>query len=289
MAWLFVPGLADWNSGSSSPVPPTPHSVTWRGKPIQPRTWSRLWKEGGWIKHLSGTTFEPSTGRSGVEKWISSLPDSRVSHSHLQASDNTKPTNGTSGRTSPASSVNASQFSFSWRTSAYERLSSHGETFEDWASTCRIPSRVQPPSWVQAILGGECSFLPTATANHARWAQHDGKEGRTLAGMARWLPTPTTGHGNNQGGAAGRVGKKRESPDRLLATPGVDSFRTRSGDRKNEKGLKGQLFGTTSSSRGGVRKRDGRRGLRVDDQIGGQVNPAWKEGFMFFPYGWTEV
>lgn len=203
---------------------------------MQPQFWRLAWKRGVLTPLLSGLTSEPSTLARGVEQWISSLRDSPVNPSPSPASESTKPTNGTSGPRSLESSKSATQLSFSWRTSQFERLSNHGETFEDWASSCRVPSRVPPPSWVRDILGAGSSFLPTAT----------------------------TSDGSNQGGVAGRVGPKRESLDRLL--------------------------GTVRASRGGKRKPDGRRGMHLDDQIhGGQVNPRWKEGFMYFPFGWTEL
>lgn len=313
MAWLYVPGLLVSISGSDSSPPLIEQSATWRGTSITPLRWRLAWKRGILRPLLSTLTSRRSTRFRGVASWISSLRASRVNHTPLPAKCAMKKTNDTSGRSLRASLASATQLSFSWRTTRFERLSSRGETFEDWASTCRVPSRVPPPSWVQDILGGESSFLPTATANHSRWAQHDGKECRTLAGMSRWLPTTSTGHGTNHGGAAGRVGPVRPSLDRLLATPraGVhdqpgegprhptlknqllSTSIASSGGPSNGPGrapkLKAQLLGTVTATRGGVQKRDGRRGLRVDDQIGGFVNPSWKELFCGLPCGWTEL
>ncbi len=265
MAWLYVPGLEGSSSESSSRVHRFESSLMWRGTPMLPASWRREWRRGAWIQHLSGLTFEPSTVERGVESWISSLRASRASHSPSPVNSATKTMRGTSGRTSPVSSQSASQLSFSWRTSRYERLSSRGETFEDWASTCRVPSRVPPPSWVQDILGAASSYLPTTS----------------------------TGHGNNQGGAAGRVGKKRESLDRLLATPNIKGeynkkgLSERSGDR-----LRTQLLATPQArdwKDGFQPKRHGRHKDSLHVTVGGQVNPAWKEWFMGFPTGWTEI
>lgn len=74
MAWLYVPASAGSSSActSSSETPITP-SVTWRGKPLPPRHWSRAWKRVPWLRLLSGTTCTPSTADAGVARWISSL------------------------------------------------------------------------------------------------------------------------------------------------------------------------------------------------------------------------
>lgn len=84
--WLYVPEtsspsaqeLEDLTLGSNLPS----HTLkrleevwfTWRGKRRQPRLWSRAWRQGGWLRRLSGLTCEPSTLSLGVEKFISSLP-----------------------------------------------------------------------------------------------------------------------------------------------------------------------------------------------------------------------
>lgn len=72
MAWLYVPGLADLSSASGSYSPITAPSVTWRGKPLPPRGWSRVWQTAPWLRRLSGTTYSASTADAGVVAWISS-------------------------------------------------------------------------------------------------------------------------------------------------------------------------------------------------------------------------
>jgi hypothetical protein len=85
MTWLFVPGTsspsAPASAGSSleSPSPSTPGerlhaaSATWRGKHQPPQAWSRRWKQGGFIRLLSGPTLPPSMLDHGVASFISSL------------------------------------------------------------------------------------------------------------------------------------------------------------------------------------------------------------------------
>lgn len=66
MSWVYAPGLAGPNLASASPCPKRAASLTWRGKPLQPRVLSREWKAGGFIRRLSGLTLPPSTLEDGV-------------------------------------------------------------------------------------------------------------------------------------------------------------------------------------------------------------------------------
>jgi hypothetical protein len=54
-------------------------------------------KKGSYRRSLSGMTYEPSTASLGVERWISSLPGSRVSRSVSPENGKAKRTNGTYG------------------------------------------------------------------------------------------------------------------------------------------------------------------------------------------------
>ena len=71
MTSLYVPGIsspsapasADWNWHSNCTEPERAASCTWRGKPQPPQAWSRRWKQGGFIRLLSGLMLEPSTPR----------------------------------------------------------------------------------------------------------------------------------------------------------------------------------------------------------------------------------
>jgi len=270
MAWLYVPVLAESISASNSQCPAIEPSVTWREKSMRPPSWRLAWKRGILTPYLSGLTSEPSTRDRGVESWISSLRASRASHSVSLVSESTNPTNGISGHRSHESLANASQLSFSWRTSLFERLSSHGETFEDWASQLRRPLRVPPPSWVRDILGAASSFLPTATQ----------------------------GYGSNCGGAAGRVGKVRPSLDRLLPTLSARDWKSGAASeathmrnaRPFNEVMRRALLPTLRNRTGGkANTHRGQRNATTDDLLGGFVNPNWKDWFMGFPIGWTAI
>lgn len=91
MTWLYVPSLPSSAcaqasvasnlascSGSIFADAMCAGSVTWRGKPLPPRLWSRRWKRGGFIRHLSGAILPPSTAALGVTAFIASLPAIRA-------------------------------------------------------------------------------------------------------------------------------------------------------------------------------------------------------------------
>src|SRR3546814_7005711 len=57
---------ADSNSESRLPSLDRAASLTWRGKPMQPRTLSRAWRTAPWLRRLSGLTLEHSTLDDGA-------------------------------------------------------------------------------------------------------------------------------------------------------------------------------------------------------------------------------
>ena len=174
MAFLYVPGLPAWNWASTSlSAPPTAPSVTWRGKPIQPRFWSAAWKKESWLRALSGTTLEPSTADAGVESWISSLRASRVRSSPPPAEVGKPP--AISGRSASASYPTCLPLSSSSRT--YSENLFDGRLMiwsvsdsERW----RPPS--PPPNWVPRLNGDDGGYLPTLTA----------KANASCASMMKW-------------------------------------------------------------------------------------------------------
>jgi len=60
------------------------NSLMWRSKPTASPTWSKRWKRVSWIQHLSSLILKPSHSENFVERWTSSLEDSRVSLSQMQ-------------------------------------------------------------------------------------------------------------------------------------------------------------------------------------------------------------
>lgn len=79
MPFLYVPDMGESNSDLNKSFLDSEPFVMWRGKPMPPQTLCKRWKKGGFIKHLSGMTLEPSMASLGVERWILSLEDSHAS------------------------------------------------------------------------------------------------------------------------------------------------------------------------------------------------------------------
>ena len=82
-------------------------SLTWRGKDSLSRTWLQRWKRENWMQHLCSRTLRPSHTESFVDKWTSSLEDSRASHSQLLESVKLLKTPDTCSPTSQTESESA--------------------------------------------------------------------------------------------------------------------------------------------------------------------------------------
>jgi hypothetical protein len=74
-------------------------SLLVRSKVSPARTWSLKWKRDSWTRLLSGRILKPSLGPSFTAAWISSVADTRASHSVPPASVSVPTTPDTSGRT----------------------------------------------------------------------------------------------------------------------------------------------------------------------------------------------
>jgi hypothetical protein len=93
--------------------------------------------------------------------------------------------------------------------------------------------------------------------------------------LLAWEPLPTpsaSSYGTNQGGAAGRVGKVRESLETMARTGSLQRWATPC--TSDEKGPKGK--GTKG-------------GRNLPREAGGHLNPQWVEWLMGFEVGWTDV
>jgi len=209
MGWLFVPELGDSNSASDSPSEmPAELCVTSNGKPtLRPVSW-RGWRTRPWIRLLSGTISQPSTATLGVERWISSLRDSRANHSASLANVKEQPTSVGSGPTSHGSSGTWTQESFFLKTcqaSCITDCESCGAIFDGWVTAFKqASSRRQKLG--RRIGGNDSSSWATPQA-------HDGTGGRgergqysdhhhfphDLVNQAKMWPTPDYGR---QGGKA---------------------------------------------------------------------------------------
>lgn len=155
--WLYVPSESSscapdtpaCRSDSDTPEWPTEPWVTLSGIPTQrPPSW-RGWKTRPWIELLSGTMSTPSTARSGVDAWTSSLRDSPASLGPLPVEAVELTTTVGSGRRSSGSSATWDPTTCSWKTSPDSTLAIGVE------QECSTSSRILPQSG--SMRSGACS------------------------------------------------------------------------------------------------------------------------------------
>ena len=147
-------------------------SLTWRGKDSLSRTWLQRWKRESWMQHLSSRTLRPSLTESFVDKWTSSLEDSRANPSVLLESVKLLKTPDTSSPTSQTESESANLELFSLKTykasspakqqteSQFSSMSS--ESWKDWVTEQRQEYSQRKKS-AHLIRESESSSWPTAT------------------------------------------------------------------------------------------------------------------------------
>lgn len=174
MAWLYIPGTAASNSDSSLPLQGIERSVTWRGNCPSRRVLLNLWNKKSWMKRLSGLTLEPSTANRGVEKWISSLPDSRVSRSHLPGNDLASKIPDGNGLPSGVLLMKFDRDSCSWKTVQQSlpipTLSgSSPERYPQWATGgCTGFYQVKTQMPARKVPDGGFWARPSVCGNHNR-------------------------------------------------------------------------------------------------------------------------
>jgi len=147
-------------------------SLTWRGKDSLSRTWLQRWKRESWMQHLSSRTLRPSLTESFVDKWTSSLEDSRANPSVLLESVKLLKTPDISFPTSQRESESANLELFSLKTykasspakqqteSQFSSMSS--ESWKDWVTEQRREYSQRKKS-AHLIRESESSSWPTAT------------------------------------------------------------------------------------------------------------------------------
>ena len=177
MGYLFVPGMEELSLDSTShSETPTELSVVSNGKPMQRLSSWKGWLTKPFMKRLFGTTSKPSTANRIADSWISSLADTRASHSLLLESGSGPTMSGTFGLMFLGLYEKYSRDSASSRTSSGTLLKG-------------IP-KLEPTLKQQATeLRQDCT---------ARL-----KLGQTMRGSdsSSW-PTPTTQDAANNGGAS---------------------------------------------------------------------------------------
>lgn len=184
MTWLYVPGIScpsapasvGLNSESCSPSiigeRLAEASATWRGKEQQPQVWSRRWKQGGFIRLLSGLTCSPSTLDHGLAQFIFSLLET---HARTTASPGSEPEKAEADSLPPKSAVSpksAGLLLSSERTSRGMRTGNSKPSsrhWSGWATSLRQEYSARPP--LETPCGAsDCSSWPSASArdHHAQ-------------------------------------------------------------------------------------------------------------------------
>ena len=174
MTWLFVPGISspsaqaseDLNSASCSLSTIGERlaeaSATWRGKEQPPQAWSRRWKQGGFIRLLSGLTCSPSTLDHGVAQFISSLRATPARTTASPESEQGQMESDSSPPKSPALPKSAGLILSSERTSRGTRTDSlkpSSRHWKGWAIALRQEYSVRPKPVIPCDAS-DCSSWP---------------------------------------------------------------------------------------------------------------------------------
>lgn len=164
MSWLYVPGLEGSNSESVWLSRTLARSCSWRGKSQPPRAWWRRWKQGGFIRLLSGLTCSPSTLDRGVASFISSLRETPARTTALPESEPEPLAQGSSLPRSAASPQSAGLILSSERTCRGTRTDNSKPSsrhWSDWATALRqeYSARRRPEIPCGA---SDCSSWPSA-------------------------------------------------------------------------------------------------------------------------------
>ena len=107
-----------------------------------------------------------------------------------------------------------------------------------------------------------------------------------LAKTVKMWPTPQRRDGDQRGAQA----KRYWNPERSNDLPDAVAARSAGADAGNRGAAIRRMWGTRRvTTNSGIGKDRGDNKSRVEDQVGGQLSPAWVEWLMGLPVGWTEL
>ena len=310
--WLRIPKTSshytqeeeDLTSDLDWLFPMLEQSVMWRERSRQSRSWSTASKKESWMMHLFGQIPQPSMAARGLEKWIGSLEDSRVSRGQSQVKEKEKKTKDGFGMTSSKSLCRYNPQDSSWRMFQVSlldmELTPYLETFPKWGSmrNGECWERVTLARLTEGIESGSLRQMTTPTAN--KWptpAAHIAIEGgypaerrrneHTLTAQAidrpRW-PTPQASDWKL------RYPTKNWKGEDLVSTV------------NQREGRKPKNWPTPQASDNRDRgclstpavKRRQKKGKQISLSMSasdkcGRLNPHWVAWLMGWPMGWTEA
>lgn len=264
--WLYIPNLPSTSSasapaseGSSSESSSlstasanlVAGSATWRGKEQPLPAWSRRWKQGGFIRRLSGLTLEPSTAQHFADLWISSLRATRARETRLRESGSGNWTIGGCSIAPSTSSIKLGLLVSSVRTCRGTRTDSSPSPFQhwsDWAAALRSEYSRRPKP-ATPCGASDCSSWPSARTSDTNGAGEHGDGGLDLRTAASEWKAPvaddtgTRTKRYGQGGMALSMQVDQWEAPSVAVTDG--SRMTRGGARSDELLLTGQAVETS--------------------------------------------
>ena len=285
-------------------------SVTWKTNSASPASLRRVWRTAPSIQRLSGLTCEPSIQSRGVARWISSLGDSRASHtaSREASSERTIPESyQEKSSESPTGLDFQTSFLKMSPASSDSTGSPYDPNYERWVTKLRRDSSRRQK---QAHLTGENGSSSWPTPRSTEYKNPDQPISRRantppphLSAMARRWPTPNaTTHGEGdtnweerrqrikeQGINGNGFGLTLGMATTNWPTPQSDSFRSRGGNRKDELGLPRQAKSwqnpdSRSIPQAPTTTPDG----HTCSPSCRRLNPRFAEMLMGLPPGWTD-
>ena len=233
--------------------------VTWRGKLQPPQAWSRRWKQGGFIRRLSGLTCEPSTLDRGVAQFISSL---RATHVRTTPSLENAP--GLMGSASlppksPALPKSAGLMLSSARTSRGTRTNSSPPSLHHWRgwATALRQEYSARPALATPCDASDCSSWPAPTVK---------SEAQTAAN-----PTP----GQTGGDTLKGVAQEWAAPKVIQGGPNSNrEARGAGGPDLQEQVISWKAPKATDGDKGGPNQRGSRGDLALPSQAARWAGPA---------------
>lgn len=188
--WLYLPpahipaifslcaqASEDLNSESNSPSHIGERlaeaSVTSRGKPLPPQAWSRRWKQGGFIRRLSGLTCSPSMLDLGAASFISSLRAIPAKTTALPAGKPVPMATGSLPHKSADWPMSAGLILSSARTcrgTRTDRLKPLSRHWKGWATALRREYSARPQLAIPCAAS-DCSSWPSARTSGTNGAE----------------------------------------------------------------------------------------------------------------------
>ena len=270
MAWLYLPEVED--SNSDSPLRSeliTDQSPTLKGSVRPLRSWLRTWKEGGWIRLLSGMTLQPSQAMSLAHSWITSTllqQDSPASRGQSQETEKELKMNDGSGPTSSDWFARYDPEASSWRTSQVSFMEELNTFSETWprSGSMRNGQVFEHQTLARPIV--ESGSLSWASPVAADAAQGDIENENT-----KYV---TTGTGRlrkiSNNGESGSLGLAREVKHWQTPSANEDAAGTINGNMQHM--LSHQVQVAT--------------GITSTNDTGQRLNPLFVEWLMGWPEGW---